>query len=100
MYKVFVKNIGSWGQTECESYHYATCSFLICGKFLNLSSPRSLQVYTGNNNSTYPIGGASQVALEVKNPTDSAGDTGDVGLIPGWEEPLEKEMTTHSSILV
>ena len=79
---------------------YATCSFLICGKVLNLFSPRSLQVYTGNNNRTYSIGGASQVALEVKNPLYSAGDTGDVGLIPGWEDPLEQEMITHSSILV
>ena len=24
---------------------------------------------------------------------------GDVGLIPGWEDPLEKEMATHSTIL-
>ena len=24
---------------------------------------------------------------------------GDLGSIPGWEDPLEKEMTTHSSIL-
>ena len=32
----------------------------------------------------------------VKNPTANAGD---VGLIPGWEDPLEKEMATHSSIL-
>ena len=23
----------------------------------------------------------------------------DVGLIPGWEDPLEEEMATHSSIL-
>ena len=23
----------------------------------------------------------------------------DVGLIPGWKDPLEKEMATHSSIL-
>ena len=57
-------------------------------------------MYTGNNNRTYPIGGASQVALEVKNPPDNAGDTRDVGLIPEWEDTLEKEMTTHSSILV
>ena len=27
------------------------------------------------------------------------GDAGDVCLIPGWENPLEKEMVTHSSIL-
>ena len=26
-------------------------------------------------------------------------NTGDVGSIPGWEEPLEKEMATHSSVL-
>ena len=33
----------------------------------------------------------------VKNlPT---GDAGDVCLIPGWEDPLEKEMATHLSIL-
>ena len=25
--------------------------------------------------------------------------TGDSCLIPGWEDPLEKEVTTHSSIL-
>ena len=28
-----------------------------------------------------------------------AGDTGDEGSILGWEDPLEKEMATHSSIL-
>ena len=28
-----------------------------------------------------------------------AGDIGKKGLIPGGEDPLEKEMTTHSSIL-
>ena len=42
----------------------------------------------------------SQVALVVKNPPAKAGDTSDVGLIPGSGDPLEKEMTTHSSILV
>ena len=38
----------------------------------------------------------------VKNPHANAGDTGDAGLmqeIPGSGDPLEKEMTTHSSIL-
>ena len=29
----------------------------------------------------------------------SACSVGDLGLIPGWEDPLEKEMATHSSIL-
>ena len=32
----------------------------------------------------------------VKNLPANAGD---VGLILGWDDPLEKEMTTHSSIL-
>ena len=32
----------------------------------------------------------------VKNPPANAGDAGS---IPGWEDPLEKEMATHSSIL-
>ena len=35
----------------------------------------------------------------VKNPPVSAGDTRDAGSIPGWEDPLEKEMATHFSIL-
>ena len=29
----------------------------------------------------------------------SASNAGDLGSIPGWEDPLEKEMATHSSIL-
>ena len=32
----------------------------------------------------------------VKNPPRNAGD---MGSIPGWEDPLEKEMATHSNIL-
>ena len=32
----------------------------------------------------------------VKNAPGNAGDT---GLIPGQEDPLEKEMATHSSVL-
>ena len=42
---------------------------------------------------------ASQVVLVVKNPPANAGDARDIGLIHGWEDPLEKEMATHSSIL-
>jgi len=36
----------------------------------------------------------------VENLPASAGNTGDMGSIPGQEEPLEKEMATHSRILV
>ena len=35
----------------------------------------------------------------VKNLPANAGDARDAGLIPGWEDPLEEEMPTHSSIL-
>ena len=30
---------------------------------------------------------------------ESACSAGDMHLIPGWEDPLEEEMATHSSIL-
>ena len=35
----------------------------------------------------------------VKNPPASARDTSDVVSISGWQDALEKEMATHSSIL-
>ena len=37
----------------------------------------------------------------VKNPATNAGDSRDMGQVGslGWEDPLEKEMATHSSIL-
>ena len=41
---------------------------------------------------------SSQVTL-VKNPPANVGDTEDSGSILGLEDPLEKEMPTHSSIL-
>ena len=48
--------------------------------------------------STLPI----QAAKVVKNPPTNAGDTRDQGTRVqslGWEDPLEKGMTTHSSML-
>ena len=39
------------------------------------------------------------VVLVVKNPLATAGDIGDAGSIPGWEDPLEEGMATHSSTL-
>ena len=30
---------------------------------------------------------------------ESVCSLGDLGSVPGWENPLEKEMATHSSIL-
>ena len=43
--------------------------------------------------------GGSQVALVVKNLSANAGYRRDAGSIPGSEDPLEKEIATHSSIL-
>ena len=43
---------------------------------------------------------ASQLTIVVKNPPANAADIRDVGSIPGLEDSLEKEMATHSSILV
>ena len=42
---------------------------------------------------------ASQVEIVVKNPPANTGDIRDADSIPGSEDPLEKEMVTHSSIL-
>ena len=49
--------------------------------------------------SVYSTYRAFQVVLVVKNPSTNGGDTGDPSFIPGWEDPLEEEMATHSSIL-
>ena len=35
----------------------------------------------------------------IKNPPANAEDAGNAIQYLGWEDPLEKEMTTHSSIL-
>ena len=39
------------------------------------------------------------MVLVVKNLLCNAGDIRDVGLIPGLQDPLEKERATHSSVL-
>ena len=38
------------------------------------------------------------MALKVKNLHANAGDIRETGLTPGWEDPLEEGMATHSSI--
>ena len=35
----------------------------------------------------------------VKNPPANSGDVRDMGSIPGWDDPLEVELATHSSTL-
>ena len=42
----------------------------------------------------------SPMAQRVKKSACNTGDVGDLGSIPmGWEDPLKKEIATHSSIL-
>ena len=41
----------------------------------------------------------SQLVLVIKNHPVNAADSGDVGSIPGSEDPLELEMATPSGIL-
>ena len=41
----------------------------------------------------------TSIWLSGKEAACNAGDTGDTDLIPGWEDPREEEMTTHSAIL-
>ena len=43
--------------------------------------------------------GASQVALGVQSLSAHGGDVRDVSLIPGWGDPLEEGMATHSSMV-
>ena len=42
---------------------------------------------------------ASQAALVVKNPPANAGGIRDMVGSLGWEDPLEKDTATHSSVL-
>ena len=42
---------------------------------------------------------AFQVAQCIKNSPANSGDAGDRVCSLGWEDPLEKEMATHSSVL-
>ena len=65
------------------------CHFLLQGIFLvqgsNLCSPVSPTL--------------ARSSLVTQNGKESACSMGDLGSIPGWEDPLEGVMTTYSSIL-
>ena len=47
----------------------------------------------------YTLSRASRVVPVVKNLPANAEDVRDAGLIPGWEDALEKGMATHHNIL-
>ena len=67
----------------CVRARVCVCSFQQCGIFISFfQSPLiKLCVYTFTESAC------------------SAGDTGDVGSVPGSEDPLEEKVATHSSIL-
>ena len=64
-------------------------SSVILGSCPSLTKYQDFIVHLG-----FPGGSA------VKNPTASAGNAREIqGFDPGWEDPLEKKMATHSSFL-
>ena len=62
-------------------------------------TPGTSVSYDPSQYSTPADTSASQVALVVKSPPSSPGDTGDAVLIPGSGRSLEENMATHSSTL-
>ena len=67
-------------------------------KYIRMIIAISLGNVKIRNNFNVPQSENTQIMIhsEVKASACSAGDP---GLIPGWEDNLEKEMATHSSIL-
>ena len=49
--------------------------------------------------STHAVQTGSAGGSERKEPACNAGDTGGMGLIPGWGRPLEEGPATRSSVL-
>ena len=62
--------------------------------------PRLRDLWNNLKHTNTHIIGAPEGGVVVKNLPANAGDARDMGSILGWEDPLEKEMATHSSILV
>ena len=86
-----------WGHKESDMTEQLTLSSL------SLLYP-GLDVGDGNNTQNYLIIFRSKWRAWVRNfggslVKNSPGNAGDMGLIPGSEDPLEKKMATHSNIL-
>ena len=60
-------------------------------------NPQTLQFF--QTGPPYPMDGGSPGGAVVKSPPAHAGDTRDMGSIPGQEDPLQEEMATLLSIL-
>ena len=66
---------------------------MLCSSCSSLSKSPHLSVFPCPHEWGFPGGS------EVQNPSANAGDAGDTGSIPGWEDPLEKQTATLSGIL-
>ena len=81
-----------WADILCSNPDSHSSNYVTLRKFLNLSLPQFPQLQKGDNNI---IMGASlvtqgqRICLPTRRWIQSL----------GWEDPLEKEMTTHSSVL-
>ena len=79
--------------------HTAPMLFLIFKQCSHAPNP----VLSSRDKKKKKCGASLQVGFPggsvVKNPPANAGDAGDQVRSLGWEDPLEQEMATHSSIL-
>ena len=92
-----------WALFMCKTLFYMFCIFsllfLVTAHWgVNTHYPHSVDKETSTKLSSNLLMGPSVSA--GKESACSAGDTGDMGLIPELGRPLEEEMATHSSTLV
>ena len=66
---------------------------------LGLQSMGLQRVRHDRATNTYFTDSSTKASLEASAGKEPACNAGDLGLIPGWKDPLEKEMATHFSIL-
>ena len=68
--------------------------FLVGDPICHAAWPKDKQKIKLSSHHVVP--GTSQVSLLVKNLPVNAGDGGEVGSVPGYEDPLEEGTATHS----
>jgi len=91
-----VKWIYTYTYTHTEGMHILYNFTFLISIFMKQGSGSELGCL--DLNPSLPIIGLPRW-LSGKESTCNAGAAGDVGLIPGCEDPLEEGMATHSSIL-
>ena len=86
---------GMLGLEHWAGHHITIFMATLGEKHCHISHSTDEETEAQENNSLLATPGGSV----VKNLPASAGVTGDVVASLGWDDPLEKEMATHSSIL-